>query len=230
MLDADATFLDILGARSLEEAQQLELARLTPQLPRGFPETGKLYRHEQSLSGVDGRLIRVALTELVHRDDQGMPVLDGLLEDVREPESIQSDLQEESAAAGSDQDLRMFSSLVVHELKEPLRNIEQSTRMMLQDSEARLGEKAEESADLVVDGVRRLKSLVEGLLTLARTRGQEERAESCDCNDLVNEVLETLRAVPSKRRRRQSPSMLCPPSEPIPTSCDCCSRICSATP
>ena len=193
LLDADATFLDILGARSVEEAQQLDLARLTPQLPRGFTETGKLYKHEQSLSGVDGRLVRVALTELVNRDDHGMPVLDGLLEDIGKPETIRSDLREEPATARSDEDLRMFSSLVVHELKEPLRSIEQSTRMMFQDSEGKLGEKAEESADLVVDGVRRLKSLVEGLLTLARAGDEKEPVESCDCNDLVNEVLETLR-------------------------------------
>ena len=223
LLDADETFLDILGARSLEEAQQLEL-------PRGFTETDKLYKHAQSLSGVDGRLIRVALTELVSLDDQRMPVLDGLLEDIGESETSRSYLREEPARARSDEDLRMFSSLVVQELKEPLRSIEQSTRMMFQDSEGKLGEKSEESAGLVVDGVRRLKSLVEGLLTLTRASGEEESVDSCDCNDLVNEVLERHSVVRSRRLRQESPSMLCPLYALIPTSCDCCSETCSGTP
>ena len=191
LLDADETFLDILGARSLEEAQQLDVAELTPQLPRGFTKTGKLYKREQSLSGMDGRLIRVALTELVNLDDQGMPVLDGLLEEIGEPRETRSDPRKE--AAGSAEDMRRFSSLVAHELKEPLRSVEQSTRMMLEDSEGKLGQAAEESADLVVAGVRRLRSLIESLMTLARSGGDEESVQSCDCNDLVNEVLETLR-------------------------------------
>ena len=191
LLDADETFLDILGARSLEEAQQLDVAELTPQLPRSFTKTGKLYKREQSLSGMDGRLIRVALTELVNLDDQGMPVLDGLLEEIGEPRETRSDPRKE--AAGSAQDMRRFSSLVAHELKEPLRSVEQSTRMMLEDSEGKLGQAAEESADLVVAGVRRLRSLIEGLVTLARSGSDEESLRSCDCNDLVNEVLETLR-------------------------------------
>ena len=191
LLDADETFLDILGARSLEEAQQLDLAELTPQLPRGFTETGKLYKREQSLSGVDGRLIRAALTELVNLDDHGMPVLDGLLEDIGELKTTRSDPGEE--AAESARDMRSFSSLVAHELKEPLRSVEQSTRMMLEDSEGKLGQAAEESAHLVVAGVRRLRSLIEGLVTLARSASDEESVQSCDCNDLVNEVLETLR-------------------------------------
>ena len=191
LLDADETLLTILGARSLEEAQQLDLTVLTPQLPRGFTETGKLYRRKQSLSGVDGRLIRVALTELVTLDGRGMPVLDGLLEDLAEPGTAQARPGRE--ASESTEDTRRFSSLLAHELKEPLRTIEQSTRMMLEDSEGKLGKEAEESAELVVTGVRRVQSLIEGLLTLARAGGEEESAKSCDCNDLVNEVLETLR-------------------------------------
>ncbi len=191
LLDADQTLLEILGARSLEEAQLLDLAELTPRLPRGFTETGKLYKSQQSLSGVDGRLIRVAVTELVNLDDHGVPVLDGLLEDVGESETDRSDLREK--AAESAQDMRRFSSLVAHELKEPLRTIEQSTRMMLQDSKGKLGQAAEESADLVVAGVARLQSLLKGLLTLALGGGEEESVESCDCNDFVSEVLEILR-------------------------------------
>ena len=36
LLEADETFLDILGVASVEEAQTLGLAELTPQLPRGY--------------------------------------------------------------------------------------------------------------------------------------------------------------------------------------------------
>ena len=193
LLDADEAFLDILGARSLEEARQHDLSDLTPRLLRGFTETGKIYRRRQSLAGVDGRLIQVAFTELVNLDDQGMSVLDGLLEEIKEQEALRPEEREETPKpATSRQDLRLFSSLVAHELREPLRTIEQSTGMLLEDSKGKLGKTAEESADLVVGGVRRLQSLIEGLLTLGRFGG-EQRVESVDCNDLVKDVLEILR-------------------------------------
>lgn len=192
LLEADPTFLDILGVDSVDEAQGLGLEELTPQLTRGFTETGKVYKREDRMRTATGETLWVAVTEIVNLDEQGMPVLDGLLEDVTERKSTESGLSTEaSRLARSNEDLKMFASLAAHELKEPLRTIEQSTRILLEEA-GESGESAE-SAQLVIGSVRRLQSMVEGLLTLARFGGGEEWVEACDCNQLVEEVLDGLR-------------------------------------
>lgn len=195
LLEADETFLRILGARSLEEAQQLDLSELTPRLPRGFTESGKVYKREQRLEGVDGRVVWVALTEVVSLDEDGLAVLDGLLEDIGDRKDVEEDLSgEASKLARSNEDLRRFASLAAHELKEPLRTIEQSTRLLLDQVGAGLAGEAEQAAEQMVGGTRRLQSMIEGLLTLARFGGGGEWVEACDCNRIVEEVLLDLEA------------------------------------
>ncbi|MDX1642978.1 MAG: ATP-binding protein [Thermoanaerobaculia bacterium] len=194
LLEADETFLRILGARSLEEAQQLDLAGLTPKLPRGFTESGKVYKREQRLESVDGRDLWVAVTEVVGLDEDGLVVLDGLLEDIDDRKRTTEDLSSEaSKLAKSNQDLSLFASVAAHELKEPLRTIEQSTRLLLEEAGVELEGEAARSAEHLVEGVGRLQSMIEGLLTLARFGGGQEWVESCDCNQIVEEVLAELK-------------------------------------
>lgn len=194
LIEADETFLRILGAHSLEEAQELDLSELTLKLPRGFSESGKVYKREQRIEGVDGRELWVAVTEVVSLDEEGLVVLDGLLEDIDERREGTEDLSSEaSKLARSNQDLSLFASVAAHELKEPLRTIEQSARLLLEDSTVELEGEAVRSAELLVDGVARLQSMIEGLLTLARFGGGREWVEACDCNQIVEEVLAELK-------------------------------------
>jgi signal transduction histidine kinase len=194
LLDADETFLSILGAASVEQARAMDLGELTPQLPRGFTETGKVYKREEKLQTATGEPLWAAVTEIVNLDEQGMPVLDGLLEDISERKGMESDLSvEASKLARSNEDLRMFASLAAHELKEPLRTIEQSTKVLLEDGQEQRSDDAKQSADLIVGGVKRLQSMIEGLLTLARFGGGSEWVEACDCNELMDEVLDGLK-------------------------------------
>lgn len=195
LLEADDTFLRIVGARSLEEARARSFASLTPRLPRGFTESGKVYKRRQQLRGYRDEDLRVSLVQVVGRDGDGQPVLDGLLEELggREQPGAEGGA-ETSRLLRSNEELRRFASMAAHELKEPLRSIEQSTRMLLDDVGASLDGGAGKSARQVIAGVERLQAMIEGLLTLARFGGGEGRVEPCDCNEIVGEVLDTLRA------------------------------------
>lgn len=195
LLEADETFLHILGARSLEEAQALDLSELSPKLPRGFTESGKVYKREKRLEAADGRSLWVSVTEVVSLDEDGLAVLDGLLEDVGDRKDVEEDLSSEATKlARSNEDLRGFASLAAHELKEPLRTVEQSVGLLVDELGDRLEGDAGRSAEQIVGAVRRLQSMVEGLLTLARFGGGQEWVEECDCNEIVEEVLEELEA------------------------------------
>jgi signal transduction histidine kinase len=194
LLEADEVFLAIVGAATLDSARQLDLSELVPRLAGEIAEDGKVCKREMRLQGVREE-VRVAVTALAGRDEEGRPIFDGLLEDIRERQTPAVEPSAEtSRLVRSNEDLRLFASLAAHELKEPLRTIEQSTRLLLDDAGPLLRGEVRRSAELVVGGVRRLQSMIEGLLTLARLGASDERAESCDCNQVVSDVLESLRA------------------------------------
>jgi signal transduction histidine kinase len=194
LLAADETFLRLVGARSLEEARELSFSALTPRLARGFTESDKIHRQRQRLRGPQGEERGLSLVQVVSLDEDGLPVLDGLAELASDDVGAADLAAEASRLARSNEELRMFAALAAHELKEPLRTIEQATRALREEVGGPLGGDAERSADQVVLGVRRLQSMIEGLLTLARFGGGEGRLEPCDCNELVEEVLSGLRA------------------------------------
>ncbi len=200
LLEADETFLRILGASTIDEARERDLDGLTPQVQGGFTESGRVYKREIRLQGGGGEPIRVAVAEVVNRDADGLPVLDGLLEDISDRHTAPMESPADATGADADrlvrsnEDLRMFASLAAHELKEPLRTIEQSTSHLLEDAGPLLRDDTRRSAELAVDGARRLQSMVEGLLALARSGGRRELGEPCDCNEIVAEVVESLRA------------------------------------
>lgn len=194
LLEADRTFLRIVGVKNVDLARRLDLADFMPNLPRGFSESGRVYKREQHFERPDGETIRFALTQVVSLDDGGLPVLDGLIEDLGQREATAADMTAEaSKLARSNEDLKMFASVAAHELKEPLRTIEQSTRMLVEDAGGVLDAEGEQSAQLIVRGVRQLQSTIEGLLTLARFGGGGEFVEECDCNAIVEEVLLALK-------------------------------------
>ena len=195
LLEADETFLRLVGAPSLEAAKGLSFASLTPRLPRGFTESGKVYRHREWLRGYRDQEFRASLVQVVASDDDGQPVLDGLLEELAERRDADAGPRlEGSRLERANEELRRFASMTAHELREPLRTIEQSTRMLIEDLGGALHGDAEGSANQVIQGVRRLESMIEGLLTLARLGGTESETRPCDCNTVVEDVLGGLRA------------------------------------
>src|SRR5439155_1436062 len=85
LLEANETFLSLLGLSSLQEAQRMDLTALSGDLPERYNERVSFQRHELQLHRADGTAIRVSVTKTVWRTPTGEPVTDGLLEEVAQP-------------------------------------------------------------------------------------------------------------------------------------------------
>jgi len=85
LLEANETFLSLLGLSSLQEAQRMDLTALSGDLPERSDERVSFQRHELQLHRADGTAIRVSVTKTVWRTPTGEPVTDGLLEEVAQP-------------------------------------------------------------------------------------------------------------------------------------------------
>src|SRR3989454_1016253 len=85
LLEANETFLSLLGLSSLQEAQRVDLTALSGDLPERSDERVSFQRHELQLRRADGTAIRVSVTKTVWRTPTGESVIDGLLEEVAQP-------------------------------------------------------------------------------------------------------------------------------------------------
>src|SRR5438094_5462263 len=85
LLEANETFLSLLGLSSLQEAQRMDLTALSGELPESSDERVSFQRHELQLHRADGTAIRVSVTKTVWRTPTGESVIDGLLEEVAQP-------------------------------------------------------------------------------------------------------------------------------------------------
>jgi len=143
-----------------------------------FSEAGKLLYLEGIFLDVDDR--KQAEEELVKYRKH--------LEDLVEERTAQ--LQE------SNNELKDFAYVVSHDLKAPLRAISQLSYWLSQDYEDALDDKGKELLAMIGGRVKRLDSLIDGILLYSRVGKAREKETNIDLNVLVREVIESLAPPP----------------------------------
>jgi PAS domain S-box-containing protein len=88
-------------------------------------------------------------------------------------------------------ELESFTASVSHDLRAPARHINGFVSMLLQDAKG-LDEGVTATLDRIARAARRMNTLIDDLLSLARTGTQELRKSDFDMNALVREELEDL--------------------------------------
>jgi PAS domain S-box-containing protein len=92
----------------------------------------------------------------------------------------------------SNQELEQFAYVASHDLQEPLRAITGYTQLLINEYRDRLDETAQEYAEYIIDGAKRMQQLIQDLLAYSRvgTRGKE--FAPTDCNAVLQQVLNNL--------------------------------------
>jgi signal transduction histidine kinase len=88
------------------------------------------------------------------------------------------------------EELDQFAHIVSHDMKAPLRGIDNVVNWMEEDHGAELSPKVKEYLDLIKGRTRRGENLIQGLLSYARVGKEEYPAEEVDVNALLSEILE----------------------------------------
>ena len=89
-------------------------------------------------------------------------------------------------------ELRDFAYVVSHDLKTPLRGISQIAYWLMEDYHDAFDEKGREMAELMINRVKRMDNLINGLLQYSRISRLGEREREIDLNLLVKQTIDVL--------------------------------------
>lgn len=143
-------------------------------------------------------------------------------------EALQSELQEQLAQqvkelARRNDELDNYARAVSHDLKAPLRSIDQISRWLVEDLGDDLPEESKKHLEVMRGRVRRMESLLDDMLSYARFDARGGAQQCIDLAQLCRDVVDTLGLPEAYTVRVINP---CPPF--THTGCRC-SRFCTTS-
>jgi signal transduction histidine kinase len=120
---------------------------------------------------------------------------------IEEHQRAESELRRTADELGrSNAQLEQFAYVASHDLQEPLRSIASYAQLLALRYEGKLDGNADDFIRYVVDGAKRMRTLIDDLLAYSRLARDHKPLESTDCNAVVSLVLGDLAASIKERR------------------------------
>lgn len=107
----------------------------------------------------------------------------------------QSLRQHAEALARSNADLEQFAYIASHDLQEPLRGVAGALQLLERRYRGKLDERADEFITHAVLGSHRMQALINDLLSYSRLERRGTPFAAVNCNDVMSDVLHSLRTV-----------------------------------
>ncbi len=92
----------------------------------------------------------------------------------------------------SNEELQDFAHIISHDLQEPLRMVASYVELLARRYSDQLDDDADEFIGFAVDGVRRMETLIKGLLTYSRVQSRGQPFEPVDLDEILKGVLANL--------------------------------------
>lgn len=155
---------------------------------------GTSYDVEYRMQTKDGSYRWFWARGLAVRDTQGRALrMAGSISDITARKEAEEQLQQRTAdLERSNRDLEQFAYIASHDLKEPLRMVTSYVQLIEHRYRDQLDENALEFIGFAVDGAKRMKRLIDGLLAFSRvgTRGQALKTVSSE--EVLKEAISNL--------------------------------------
>jgi PAS domain S-box-containing protein len=172
-------------------------------------EKGYVTNYPLTLRGKNGRLTDVLYNATLYRDNKG--TVQGIFaaaRDVTEQKRVERELQgyrehlEELVKERtielkkyadnlkrSNEDLERFAYISSHDLQEPLRNVVSFSQLLARRNEGKLDASSSEYIGYIIEGGKRMQSLIQDLLEYSRVNTRGQAFQSVPCEDIVDHVL-----------------------------------------
>ena len=117
----------------------------------------------------------------------------GIVRDITARKQAELTLLDTAEELGrSNLDLEQFAYVASHDLQEPLRAVSGCVQVLQRRYQAQLDERADELITHAVDGVTRMQTLIDDLLSYSRVGTRGHAFESVDCSRIVDQALANL--------------------------------------
>jgi signal transduction histidine kinase len=99
----------------------------------------------------------------------------------------------------SNQELTQFASVASHDLQEPLRTMSTHLQLLEQNSAGKIDGQDREYMHVVLDSAKRMRQMINDLLSFSQVGKGERRPEKVDCGILIDRLLAQLKDVVRER-------------------------------
>ncbi len=187
---------DLVEGHRLDELGdgEWDVPALRSRLSRAMEEEEPFEGFEvvQSFPDVGRRVMRINGRSLPWKAGESRTILLAI-EDVTERLELESDLRRHARELErSNADLEQFAYAASHDLQEPLRMVASYLELLERRYRDQLDEEACEFIDYAVDGARRMKALINGLLAYSRVGRKDGSMVEVDLDAVLDDVLDDL--------------------------------------
>lgn len=156
------------------------------------------WREEYLLKNKNGSYVNVLDRGTIIRNDKGMATrVVGSIQDVSEfinyqknLEKLNQKLQKQTMALiKSNKDLEEFAYIASHDLQEPLRMVTGFLTRLEQKYAGNLDEKAQEYINFAVEGAKRMRQIIHGLLNFSKVGRNDLLLSKVDVNSVIKDVV-----------------------------------------
>lgn len=179
--------VSVLMPSDERQAHDSYLRKTQLHMPRIIAQNRELkgYRKDGSLFPME-----LIVTPLEEEGKQGFV---GTIRDITERNLIKQHLEQRSEELKrTNKELERFVYVASHDLKAPMRGIDNLATWIEQDLEGKLDEEAQENLTLLRGRVHRMEDLLDGLLEYSRVGRVSTKSETIDTGELVTDIVDLL--------------------------------------
>lgn len=155
--------------------------------------TGLENVNEEDLSVGDSEVLRVITKKSFHVDQEGRPLVVGVIRDVTKVRSDEAALRRANRSLeAANAELESFAFAASHDLAAPLRRIESFSEILLDDCRNRLDPANLELLSRIWSTARHAEQLIDDLLALSGASRAEVLRERIDLSALAREITDVL--------------------------------------
>ena len=163
---------------------------------------GSIVEYESKVRSKSGRILWISENANLIKDETDEIIgYEEIIQDITQRKNMEKELarktkqlkKKNKQLAKSNKDLQQFAYVASHDLQEPLRTVSNFIQLLQKRYQDKLDKDANEFINYAVNGVNRMRDLINDLLLLSRIKTRGKPFEEVDMNVVLNNVMSDLR-------------------------------------